>query len=137
MTKAEHAAYMRAWRAGNRDRAREISRNGSLKYRDAHPEKLRASQAKHRDKIRLEIFAFFGGECVRCGFSDTRALQLDHVNGDGMRGRNWYLGKRYKYIKDHPDEARMRLQLLCANCNWIKRVDNGEYACRTKRKGDE
>lgn len=69
-----------------------------------------------------------GGRCVRCGFSDIRALQVDHVNGHGRRelatvtSRNAY----YKTVLAHPE----RYQLLCANCNWIKRAENAEHRWR-------
>lgn len=35
---------------------------------------------------------------------------------------------RYKLIQDNPEEMRRRFQLLCANCNWIKRWENHEVA---------
>lgn len=31
------------------------------------------------------------------------------------------------YIKN-PDEARQTLQVLCSNCNWIKRCEKREYS---------
>lgn len=31
-----------------------------------------------------------------------------------------------KYYVNHRDEARAKLQILCANCNWIKRAENKE-----------
>jgi len=27
----------------------------------------------------------------------------------------------------HPDEAKEKLQILCANCNWIKRYGRKEF----------
>jgi hypothetical protein len=71
-----------------------------------------------------------GGKCVRCGFSDARALQIDHVNGGGAkedRGRNG--GSRglilyYRVLRD----TGGTFQLLCANCNWIKRSESRQEA---------
>jgi hypothetical protein len=70
-----------------------------------------------------------GGKCVRCGFSDTRALQIDHVKGGGkyqskLMGRAVY----YRYVLAHLQDGEY--QLLCANCNWIKRAENNEVAKR-------
>lgn len=65
-----------------------------------------------------------GNKCNRCGFDDRRALQIDHVNGGGCTERNaiGQVGVLVRALK-HPD----LYQLLCANCNWIKRDENGEH----------
>lgn len=65
--------------------------------------------------------------CVRCGFTDIRALQFDHIHGDGFKDKRGSTRRMLDYIL-HPDEAREKLQLLCANCNWIKRAENNEVA---------
>ena len=86
------------------------------------------SNAQRNQAVRREVIALLGGCCVECGFADARALQVDHVKGDGAAERrstphatlmrrvllSWRSGERGVY------------QLLCANCNWIKRVENGE-----------
>ncbi len=139
-----HAEYMRGWRERNRDVARSISREASAKFRMGNLTSVRTQAVKHNDKVRKAILAFFGGVCVRCGFSDSRALQMDHINGDGWKerkhqgGRSQSLNQRYRFIVDDPDAARARYQLLCANCNSIKRIENREYAnATTKRRVDE
>src|SRR5262245_4193654 len=72
------------WVDNNRERAREISREAKQKYRNAHPEQYLDDQREHRQKVRLEILLLLGGAfCVRCGFDDVRALQIDHVHGNG------------------------------------------------------
>lgn len=65
-----------------------------------------------------------GGKCVKCGFRDSKALQIDHVNGGGNEHRrrvSWVT--RYRDILSGADTT---CQLLCANCNWIKRADDQE-----------
>lgn len=79
--------------------------------------------------------AFFGNVCVRCGFSDQRALHLDHIKGGGNEER--VLGKhglhdKWKMTRDTPEEARATFQLLCANCNNIKRDEDYEYSHRAR-----
>lgn len=81
--------------------------------------KNRASQVKVRSKA-LELL---GNKCVRCGFSDARALQIDHVNGGGKQ--------EYKEVGTYRICLNVingidGYQLLCANCNWIKRHEEGE-----------
>jgi hypothetical protein len=75
---------------------------------------------------RHEILEFLGGCCVRCGFDDWRALQIDHVHGGGTKeirriGSN-HQRAYYQHIREHANNY----QCLCANCNWIKRYERGE-----------
>lgn len=72
-------------------------------------------------RVRAAAIALLGGKCVRCGFSDARALQLDHIHGAGIRDRRSTTTRYRAVLKGSTD-----FQLLCANCNWIKRCENGE-----------
>ena len=74
--------------------------------------------------IRTRIILALGGLCVRCGFSDIRALQIDHVHADAKldkvkKGISYY----YQTMKNLHSG---RYQVLCANCNTIKRRENQE-----------
>lgn len=66
-----------------------------------------------------------GSKCTRCGFSDPRALQIDHVNGGGSESRR-KSGPltTYRQVPKNPS----LFQILCANCNWIKRAEDQERA---------
>jgi hypothetical protein len=86
------------------------------------------SNFKYQQKKRRELFTLLGDRCVICGFTDTRALQLDHKFGGGTQELikfkgNWQL---YNYYLKNPELAKERLQILCANHNWIKRHENKE-----------
>ena len=77
---------------------------------------------------RLFLVRVLGGRCVQCGYkSDLRALVLDHVRGDGKQDRLRVGSKIQRYYTQHIDEARQNLQLLCANCNLLKSLDNHEH----------
>lgn len=83
---------------------------------------------KARDE-RVAVLMLLGGQCERCGFNDSRALQIDHVHGGGNRERD--KGKRSRNTLKVLREKWVRamygeLQVLCANCNWIKRAERGE-----------
>lgn len=78
---------------------------------------------------RASILDIMGRVCVRCGFDDERALQIDHVNGGGcaeydLLGRNSV--KLYQRMMENPDDY----QILCANCNAIKKIECGEHPGR-------
>ena len=97
------------------------------KYR--HTEKFRAYMRKYQKEYhrrgRLEVLLAAGGiKCKKCGFDDWRALQIDHVNGDGLLERKQIKSnaRHLKKIKENPK----RYQVLCGNCNWIKKYENGE-----------
>ena len=67
-----------------------------------------------------------GGKCVRCGFSDWRALCFDHINGDGNKERTF---KSSHTTLRRVLKGRIEgIQLLCYNCNQIKKIENNECA---------
>jgi hypothetical protein len=77
-----------------------------------------------------EIIRLMGGSCARCGYSDVRALQIDHINGGGSKelrtlGQWKTYQKVYYMVLD--GSAKREYQILCANCNWIKRHENKEH----------
>lgn len=74
--------------------------------------------------MRILAVEKLGGKCVNCGFSDARALQIDHVNGGGVREQR-AKGPNAVYLEVMSD-YRGKYQLLCANCNWIKRFEQNE-----------
>lgn len=89
--------------------------------------KRRIVQQKHTQKLKLEAMNALGGvACKTCGNVDIRCLQVDHIHGGG--GKELVKLKTsgvYKKIRDDPS-CRYNYQVLCANCNMIKRVVNHE-----------
>lgn len=77
-----------------------------------------------------ELFLLMGGKCTNCGFSDFRALQIDHVNSDGAKDKrygNRITGNTYwRKVAASFEAGENMYQVLCANCNWIKRDTHGE-----------
>lgn len=100
-------------------------KKNSIKYRERvgqkYINKIRVSNAKF---WRLEALKKLGNKCVSCGYSDIRALHIDHVNNDGYKERNIRKSLNRKIALELVDINRY--QLLCANCNWIKRLENNE-----------
>jgi hypothetical protein len=48
--------------------------------------KVKAAYFRRYRKLRRDkIIAYLGGKCIKCGFSDERALQIDHTNGGGSK----------------------------------------------------
>jgi hypothetical protein len=106
--------------------------------REKHRQECRRDYTKHRErrretgnnyyrKLKLALFELLGDRCAECGFDNAKALQIDHLAGGGTEhSRNVAKGTLYyKSILNDP-EVLTKFQVLCANCNWIKRVDNKE-----------
>lgn len=81
-------------------------------------------------KSRAAVLEALGGKCLRCGFNDRRALQIDHVNGGGSKERKekGFKQEFHKHVLNSFIKGENRYQLLCANCNWIKRFENNEVS---------
>ena len=110
--RSSNAKYQREYMADNPEQRRK---------------KIEYNKKKMR-RIRLEVMGILGRRiCVKCGVTDVRALQVDHKDGGGTKelkakgNHSMY----YRYLRE-PEEARKNLQVLCANCNQIKREENKE-----------
>lgn len=64
-----------------------------------------------------------------CGIDDARVLCFDHI--DGLRGKKRESADRVHRQVLAGSEA---YQLLCHNCNHLKRFANGEFAARDLRE---
>lgn len=118
--------FTRAGKYGRRVARRFCNRclaDKQAERRDRDPDHVRGIQRRCYQRLREHALSFLGGECVRCGFTDPRALQIDHVNGGGTREHRT-IGNSAVYRKVLAGEPGY--QLLCANCNWIKRAENDE-----------
>lgn len=90
----------------------------------------RGGREKHQayqQALKLAAFEAYGGpRCVKCGFEDIRALNLDHINGGGTKDRRSRPSQTiYLYLKREGYPAGF--QVLCANCNSIKKYENDEF----------
>lgn len=106
-------------------------------WRDSRtPEQYLEERRKERARYKLwrdRLFKELGEVCRGCGITDSRVLQVDHIQGQGRKDRltkNFGRpGFGYLYFKRilETSDFRLKYQILCANCNWIKRAENGEY----------
>lgn len=109
-------------RAAYRANREEIIQRQS-EYQKQHYEEKIAYNKDWAFRKRLELMNIIGcTKCKTCGFCDPRALQFDHINGGGRLDlkRFSHTSQMVAYYIKNPELAKTTLQVLCANCNWIK-----------------
>ena len=113
---------------------REWDKNHPKKIKESHKKSYENNKetyskrmAKQRSDWRIMVIGHLGGVCCRCGFSDIRALQIDHINGNGNQERKQFCSNSPAFYTKVLNDKGENYQLLCANCNWIKRSENGEF----------
>ena len=76
--------------------------------------------------LRHAIILALGGRCKLCKNDDLRVLNIDHVRNDGnAHRRSLGSGSGPQYSRDILRTIRSkRFQILCANCNQIKRKEH-------------
>jgi|SRR5579872_522407 len=99
-------------------------------WRKKNGEHRRLYENAWRKNAKEEIIRHYSAgtlACKHCGFTDSRALSVDHINGNGTKHRKEIgnAAKFYRWLKvnDYPEG----FQILCMNCNWIKRFENNEH----------
>jgi hypothetical protein len=98
-----------------------------LRCKLKNPERWRESTQRRnkRSYARLKrmIFEKLGNMCKRCGIEDVRVLCVDHVYGGGRKERR-SVRTHYQVWKRALLDTEGRYQILCHNCNWIKKSEN-------------
>jgi Zn ribbon nucleic-acid-binding protein len=101
---------------------------------------------KHSRVVKQKVLKHYGKgvvACVKCGYNDTRALSIDHINGNGIEHlksigmfSNTRSGGGYQFylwlIRNNFPEG---YQTLCMNCQWVKRETNNELGVRPSSIG--
>lgn len=116
----ERLVWLKAHRATH-------GRDWEREYRTRNHAKYNARFKAWLMELRHKAFAALGGAvCKQCGFSDVRALQIDHiVGGQGRKDRAQYSTPIfYRHVIE---EGSNKFQVLCANCNTIKKIANREF----------
>lgn len=119
--------YERQYRQKNREKINKRTRENYARNKDAINAKKREYFPEAQAAMKQKIYDLLGGAvCKRCGFDDKRALQIDHINGGGKQERKKIhnLFTFYRHILKVNGKG---YQILCANCNWIKRHENNEH----------
>ncbi len=86
---------------------------------------------RHYKKLRKTVLDAYGGKCKICGFKDKRVLQIDHINGGGSKERKIMSLRQLLFYLKRNNFPKEKYQVLCANCNFIKRIEKKENRYKT------
>lgn len=115
--KEKRNAYGRKYYYENREKFR--------KWYQGRADEWNLSRRELTLQLRKEVLEKLGNKCLKCGYSeDWRALQVDHINGGGGEERRKI--NTINLYKKVLKEGSLYYQLLCANCNWIKKYEQNE-----------
>ena len=115
-------AYKR-WYENNKTKIREQKREVMRRLRANDPDKYAEQSRQSKKRLKDNVFHIYGQICASCGFEDRRALTLDHVLNNGAEERK-EIGERGVYIRALLPENMAEYQILCMNCQFIKRVES-------------
>jgi hypothetical protein len=88
-------------------------------------EECRKHRRERNKIVRTNILDAYGSVCVCCGEKESRFLQIDHINNDGNIHRRQLGAKNiYSWLRQQ-DYPKDNYQLLCANCNYGKKINKG------------
>jgi hypothetical protein len=119
MDKAERH---RKWYQANKARLRKTKSETMRRLRAERPEHYREQSRLAKQRLRDKLFAAYGSTCLGCGFTDKRALTLDHILNNGSKERK-AIGERGVYRRALDPKHKAEYQMLCMNCQFIKRVE--------------
>jgi len=114
-----------------KNRNKEKREEWQRKYKADHKEHLyecfKISAFKRYWTARKAVVDALGGKCIKCGFTDIRALEVHHKNGGGTHERKTYGNgasvndyRYYRGLLKHLTD----LELLCSNCHSILNWNN-------------
>ena len=116
----------KSYQSRNKERHNRSSNEFYYRNKTYYFDKSHNIYTRNKEKL----FIILGGKkCVQCGYDNPLGLQIDHIFSDGAHDRRTIGTSReliIYYVK-HPELAINKLQILCANCNQIKRHTHDEF----------
>ena len=91
-------------------------------------ERVNAGNLDRRKQVRHRVYMAYGGyRCACCGETEPKFLSIDHINNDGAehkRMHRLHTGEQmYRWLIRN--KFPKGFQILCMNCNWGKRGNDG------------
>ena len=106
----------------------------SIEEQEIRKSRKYAASKTSKVRAKIAVLTHYGNgklACVKCGFTDIRALSVDHIDGKGYK--EWTL-RRYDSNRNYSSLRKRNYptgyQTLCMNCQFIKREEKQEYGNR-------
>ena len=107
---------------------REKNKEKLKEYREKNKEKLNASKKESNEKRKEIVYNHYSNgklECSCCSEKTIEFLQLDHIYNNGNLHRRKVGSGSILYSWVIKNNFPPILQILCANCNFGKRMNDG------------
>ncbi len=138
--------FVKRYRSKNPQKAMQqyyANHEDELAKRQARRDADKNKQREYRRKIKDDVFSYYANGtpvCAMCGYTDMRALCLDHINGGGREHREQLApkgrcGSTHMYVWLRKRGYPAGFQVLCENCNRIKeheRLRAAEFEVNTE-----
>lgn len=115
-------ARLKYWKNPEASREANRKRSKTQRYIETRRKYCRNKIAE----LKRLAYDLLGNICSRCGESRIPVLSIDHINGDGAIHRKSLNGSTIKFYKDVIRDGKVRFQILCMNCQWMKRHERKE-----------
>lgn len=94
----------------------------------AYRQQINADNTRRRYEVRDAVYQAYGGyRCACCGVTEKSFLSIDHINNDGAEHKRkckLQTGEQlYRWLVRNKFPSGF--QILCMNCQWGKRNNNG------------
>lgn len=130
-----HKEYWVNYRKSHREQIKRLNREYRARCRERDPEGTKQRQREisinYRNKVKTDILNHYSdgtNRCGKCGESRLACLTIDHISGGGTQHRKKLRKKGgesfYQWLR--VNSYPKGYQVLCMNCQWIKRVENRE-----------
>lgn len=111
-------------KAARDKRLSEMSEEEAKSYKD----RINAGNTERRNAVRDAVYKAYGGyKCACCGETERAFLSIDHIHNDGAEHKRRFklqTGEQlYRWLIRH--NFPPGFQILCMNCQWGKRNNNG------------
>jgi hypothetical protein len=129
--RAAKTAYMRLYRAKNRQKVRDYQNAYKAKHRQRYPQHYRSYRLRNLEacrqrqrnasrKLKARVMLMYDGKCAYCGQDDLGQLCIDHRDGGGEADRKLYGSGAAFYRRLLKEPKRDDLCVACAGCNALK-----------------
>lgn len=140
--KKHQAQYRSGRRSVYQTKASEYSQRRRLAM---SPDEFAALKMRYAEKqkskylaLKEKVYSVYGFVCACCGETQSEFLTLDHVDNDGTAHRKLKNGRSQGTNILHwiiANNYPTNIQILCWNCQWGKRKNNGVCPHRVAQYG--